>query len=699
MAWTARTTLCFLCVLVCGSWRPTHTKHVMYGEVQSPQYPMPYAPNLEKQWDLSVPEGYQIQLTFTHLDIEPSDSCYYDAVTVVYDQNVLGRFCGQENSGNQRVLSPGNRLTLIFQSDDSNPEVHQPVGFSAHYQAIDIDECAMPEPKDDSGPLCSQICHNTLGSYICSCYHGYDLRPDQRTCLLSCGGGIFDELEGHLSSPGYPEHSPHGMSCQYTISVEAGFTVTLNFTDDFHIESIDVPQGPDCLHHWLMVTIPDRKPVKLCGGTSPGVMATNSNTVQLDYHTDWAGLSHGWSLDYNTHRVKCPFPNTVANGRVTPVLTEYSYRDYIHVRCNQGYKLMTDGSEIQSFSSMCQSNGRWHLPLPECQLIDCGQPEPLLNGGLTFISGSKNQYRSVIQYHCNKPSYDLLGGVNVSYTCASDRKWRDNNNVPVIPTCIPVCGEPTAQITGIQRILGGETAPANSIPWQVMLTVNGGRGGGIVIGDRWIMTAAHVLTNSEGNLVEKGAVKVYMGNNNVNELLKHEPANIASLHVHPKYSNYDNDIALIKLQQPLTFHEALMPICLPAEGAEYTTNIVGMVSGFGMTLVKNQMLITNKLKYVRIPIVDQGTCSDSVIEAKKAYRELRSDLTANMFCVGVPEAGTDSCQGDSGSAFALSTDGKFWVAGIVSWGVGCGVSGRYGVYTKVGNYVEWINKIKQDNQN
>lgn len=46
----------------------------------------------------------------------------------------------------------------------------------------DVDECALPEPVDGSGPLCSQICHNTLGSYLCSCHHGYELRPDQRTC-------------------------------------------------------------------------------------------------------------------------------------------------------------------------------------------------------------------------------------------------------------------------------------------------------------------------------------------------------------------------------------------------------------------------------------------------------------------------------------------------------------------------------------
>lgn len=89
---------------------------------------------------------------------------------------------------------------------------------------------------------------------------------------------------------------------------------------------------------------------------------------------------------------------------------------------------------------MCQSNGEWHLSLPECHsrlteasteifslvdvvidvfyfsflfaVIDCGKPRSLLNGGVRQVSGRDNQHRSVIQYHCNEPFYAFLGGVN-----------------------------------------------------------------------------------------------------------------------------------------------------------------------------------------------------------------------------------------------------------------------------------------------
>lgn len=47
----------------------------------------------------------------------------------------------------------------------------------------DVDECSKADPKNASGPGCSQMCVNTFGSYYCSCYSGYTLQPDHQTCL------------------------------------------------------------------------------------------------------------------------------------------------------------------------------------------------------------------------------------------------------------------------------------------------------------------------------------------------------------------------------------------------------------------------------------------------------------------------------------------------------------------------------------
>lgn len=121
-----------------------------------------------------------------------------------------------------------------------------------------------------------------------------------------------------------------------------------------------------------------------------------------------------------------------------------------------------------------------------------------------------------------------------------------------------------------------------------------------------------------------------------------------------------------------------------------------VVSGFGVTNEQNRKILSNRLKYVHVPVVDQEKCRASVAKEKR-IKPNTPGITDNMFCAGFPEGGKDSCQGDSGSPFAISDNNRFWVAGIVSWGIECGREGTYGVYTSVTNYLGWINKTMHEN--
>ena len=57
------------------------------------------------------------------------------------------------------ILNFKNKFKLIFE-----------------YFEIDIDECA------DNSTMCQQVCINTQGSFRCSCFGGFELTGDSRTC-------------------------------------------------------------------------------------------------------------------------------------------------------------------------------------------------------------------------------------------------------------------------------------------------------------------------------------------------------------------------------------------------------------------------------------------------------------------------------------------------------------------------------------
>lgn len=54
----------------------------MYGSLQSPNFPEPYPRETQLHWNISVPDGFQIKLYFSHFDLEPSYLCEYDYVKV-----------------------------------------------------------------------------------------------------------------------------------------------------------------------------------------------------------------------------------------------------------------------------------------------------------------------------------------------------------------------------------------------------------------------------------------------------------------------------------------------------------------------------------------------------------------------------------------------------------------------------------------
>ncbi|XP_018409303.1 PREDICTED: trypsin-like [Nanorana parkeri] len=222
-------------------------------------------------------------------------------------------------------------------------------------------------------------------------------------------------------------------------------------------------------------------------------------------------------------------------------------------------------------------------------------------------------------------------------------------------------------ISDDDKIVGGYTCQENSVRYQVSLNVGYHFCGGSLINTLWVVSAAHCYQKQ---------MEIRLGEHNIDVLEGPEQfIKVSKAIPHPQYDHYflDNDIMLIRLRKPAKINTRVQAISLPSQCAVDGTQC--LISGWGNTLSSgaNYPVL---LQCLQAPILDDQVCHD-------AYP---GQITGNMICVGYMEGGKDSCQGDSGGPVVCNGE----LQGVVSWGYGCALPGYPGVYTKVCNYLSWI---------
>lgn len=165
----------------------------------------------------------------------------------------------------------------------------------------------------------------------------------------------------------------------------------------------------------------------------------------------------------------------------------------------------------------------------------------------------------------------------------------------------PVCGKPLHPVEQRQRIIGGLKAKLGNFPWQAYTNIHG-PGGGALLGDRWILTAAHTINPKDHEAQGSPNIDVFLGHINVEDITKLSNHPVRRVIIHPDYRqeeshNFEGDIALLELENSVTLGPNLLPICLPDNETLYDPGLIGYVSGFGIM----EERISHDLRFVRLP--------------------------------------------------------------------------------------------------
>ncbi|XP_018569134.1 melanization protease 1-like [Anoplophora glabripennis] len=253
------------------------------------------------------------------------------------------------------------------------------------------------------------------------------------------------------------------------------------------------------------------------------------------------------------------------------------------------------------------------------------------------------------------------------------------------------------------KISYGENAGLGEYPWMALLSYKTESGpsfqcGGTVINDKYILTAAHCITELQtpiigvrvGDYDTSTKVDCEKQDDGTTKCVD-EPVQdlfIEKIIPHPNFTkeyeneNGFNDIGLLRVKG-MKLADNVQPICLPTGVARNAELGSVIITGWGFT-EKQPNTQSTILKKVIVPVISQKKC-------QKSYQTIR--VSEKQICANGKQK--DSCNGDSGgplqTAKFLNDESRMVQYGVISFGGAiCGAGTHPGLYTRVESYMKWI---------
>ncbi|XP_077382928.1 suppressor of tumorigenicity 14 protein homolog [Festucalex cinctus] len=618
-------------------------------EFSSPGYPSGYPPRSRCQWQIRASATNVISVTFPFFHVE--DDCSDDFVSIYDslspdDSQAITEKCGHRPPSNPlEVVSSGNIMLVNLITDS---EVQRP-GFQASFKAV---------PKSEV-----------------------------RTC-----GSVLTASAGVFTSPLYPSFYPPAVDCKWTMKVPPGKKVRVKFT----LFRMKEPGVDDRVCHKDYVQVMDKK---FCGELSSLALTSTTNILEVIFHSDESYTDKGFSAEYSAYDPGNPCPNMFACASGACIAKE--------LKCDGWNDCGDMSDEMKCECDKDQFNCRNGLCKPKlwvCDRVnDCGDssdeesctceenewrcgdgvclPQDVVCDARTDCEdGSDEASCETSPGICSAFSFKCRSGECVNKVNAECDRVVDCDDESDESGC--KCGTRPYKLN---RIVGGQNADLGEWPWQVSLhfLTSGHVCGASIISEKWLLSAAHCFINHDPANGIAGNWQTYSG---MQAQYKHEDVQrrpLKRIVSHPDYNQmtFDYDVAVLELSEPLRLSNTIQPVCLPAASHVFPAGMSCWVTGWGAQREGGQK--TQLLQKAMVKIINDSVCN-VVTEGQ---------VTSRMLCSGFLRGGIDACQGDSGGPLAcLEESGKWFQAGIVSWGEGCARRNKPGVYTRVTKLREWIRK-------
>ncbi|XP_052742400.1 serine protease Hayan [Bicyclus anynana] len=259
-------------------------------------------------------------------------------------------------------------------------------------------------------------------------------------------------------------------------------------------------------------------------------------------------------------------------------------------------------------------------------------------------------------------------------------------------------------VLGGSDVSHGEYPHMGALGWKAKVGTWIFKCGGSLISEKFLLTAAHCscVSSTDKSVTEVQPKIVRLGCKNIMDVDKGTHAYdvnilrfISHHRYHPPRQYYD--IALVELEQEVTFRWQVHPACL---WTEFSNPDEGTVTGWGV--VETGSLKTSpELQKADIRIVESDDC-DEMLQMKRNQRKWWG-IVWHQLCAGDSAGRIDTCKGDSGGPLQTRIPLRrsstllqwklYQIVGVTSFGFGCARPNTPSIYTRVASFVSWIENI------